>query len=47
MTKESVIDNTNLSKFHMKMTIASTAGQLCDGYLLGICSLYHSLPLQI
>lgn len=43
MTKESVIDNTNLSKFHMKMTIASTAGQLCDGYLLGIIA--PALPL--
>ena len=43
MTKESVIDNTKLSKFHMKTTVASTAGQLCDGYLLGIVA--PALPL--
>lgn len=39
----SVIDNSKLSKFHVKTTIAGSAGQFCDGYLLGIIA--PALPL--
>lgn len=39
----SVIDNSKLSKFHLKTTVAGSAGQFCDGYLLGIIA--PALPL--
>ncbi|MDC5516737.1 sugar porter family MFS transporter [Acinetobacter baumannii] len=41
----SIIDNSKVSKFHIQTTIAGSAGQLCDGYLLGIIA--PALPLFI
>lgn len=36
MTDKSVLDDAKLSKFHVTTAIAGTAGQFCDGYVLGI-----------
>lgn len=36
MTKKSALDDAKLSKFHVTMAVAGTAGQFCDGYVLGI-----------
>ena len=39
----SLLDETKLSKFHLKTAIAGSAGQFCDGYVLGIIA--PALPL--
>jgi len=36
MTARSILDDAALSKFHVKTAAFGTAGQFCDGYILGI-----------
>lgn len=38
-----VLDDAPLSRFHVKTAVAGSAGQLCDGYILGIIA--PALPL--
>ncbi|MCA4132488.1 MFS transporter [Arthrobacter sp. M4] len=39
----SLLDEAKLSKFHLKTAVAGSAGQFCDGYVLGIIA--PALPL--
>jgi len=36
MTASSILDDATLSRFHVKTAAFGTAGQFCDGYILGI-----------
>jgi putative MFS transporter len=36
MTARSILDDAKLSRFHVKTAAFGTAGQFCDGYILGI-----------